>query len=158
LTPAHRCPVLGPVEVQDVRTSPLLGVRSLEGKPMQADVSLSNDPSAWVRDGVQALFGREGFSTGGAGPALAIELRNLKTSESVWHRAGYDARIDLHAALRTPAGRVCWSASLAGQGGNYGYAGSVENYRETLNEALDHATQSLIDAPGFASAICECTD
>lgn len=157
-TPAHRCPVLGAVEVKEARKDLLLGVRSLEGKPVQADVSSSNDPAAWVRDGVQALLGREGYTIGGAGPVLAIELRNLKTTESVWHRAGYDARIDLHATLSTPTGRVCWSASLAGQGGNYGYAGSIENYRETLNEALDHATQSLVDAPSFSSAICQCSD
>jgi len=158
LPPPPGCPALARVDTTDVRKDTLLGVRSLEGKTVQADVTVSNDPAAWVRDGVVANLRRDGFVTGGAGPVLAIELRNLRTTESVWHRAGYDARIDLGASLRTSGGRVCWSASLAGKGGNYGYAGSIVNYRETLNEALDRATQSLVDAPSFGPALCQCSD
>jgi len=156
LAPPPACPALASVEVRDVRKDMQLGVRSLEGKPLQAAVTASNDPVAWVRDGVLANLRRDGFVTGGAGPVLTFELRNLKTAENVWHRAGYDARIELGASLRAPGGAVCWSASLAGKGGNYGYAGSIANYRETLNEALDRATQSLVDAPSFGGALCHC--
>ena len=158
LPPPPSCPALARIDSTDVRKDPVLGVRSLEGKPLQADVTASNDPAAWVRDGVRANLHRDGFVIGGAGPVLSLELRNLRTTENVWHRAGYDARIDLGASLRTAGGRVCWSASLAGKGGNYGYAGSIVNYRETLNQALDRATQSLVDAPSFGPALCQCSD
>ncbi len=143
------CAALAQVQVQDGRKDTLLGVRSLEGKPLQADVTASNDPAPWVRDGVAANPRRDGVVTGGAGPALAIELHNLKTAENVWHRAGYDARIELAASLRAPGGAVCWTATLAGKGGNYGYAGSIVNYRETLNEALAPRRAEL-----FQSALC----
>jgi hypothetical protein len=152
------CSALARVEVQDVRTDTQLGVRTLEGKPMTAPVTSSNDPAGWVHDGLLANLQRDGFVVADKGPVLKIELRGLKTSENVWHRAGYDARIDLGASLRTPAGRVCWSASLIGKGGNYGYAGSIENYRETLNEALNHAAESLVDAPTFETTLCQCAD
>jgi hypothetical protein len=152
------CGAIARVDVQDVRTDTQLGLRTLEGKPMTAPVTSSNDPAGWVHDGLLANLQRDGFVVAGKGPTLRIELRGLKTSENVWHRAGYDARIDLGATLRTPAGRVCWSASLVGKGGNYGYAGSIENYRETLNEALNHAAQSLVDAPTFETTLCQCAD
>jgi hypothetical protein len=138
LPPPPQCPALARIDSTDVRKDPVLGVRSLEGKPLQADVTASNDPAAWVRDGVRANLHRDGFVIGGAGPVLSLELRNLRTTENVWHRAGYDARIDLGASLRT--------------------AGSIVNYRETLNEALDRATQSLVEAPSFGPALCQCSD
>jgi hypothetical protein len=45
---------------------------------------------------------------------------------------------------------------VEGKGGNYGYSGSIENYQETLNSALDDATQHILDSPQFESAVCQC--
>ena len=64
----------------------------------------------------------------------------------------------MDAELRSAAGKVCWKGSVEGQGGNYGYAGSIPNYQETLNAALDAATSNMIQAPGFKEALCHCTE
>jgi len=45
---------------------------------------------------------------------------------------------------------------VAGKGGNYGYSGSIENYQETLNSALDDATQHILDSPLLDGALCQC--
>jgi hypothetical protein len=45
---------------------------------------------------------------------------------------------------------------VEGSSENYGYAGSIENYQETLNHALDRAAMRAFSAPGFRKAVCSC--
>jgi len=146
------------VQAQDARTQKLLGTRVHESKPLKADVSAGGDPAAWVSDGVQSVLGQNGFSAQSGGPILAVTLDSLHVVESVWHRSSYDGRITLSAALRSRGGKTCWKGSVEGQGGNYGYAGSILNYQETLNATLDAATANMLLAPGFKDAVCHCAD
>jgi hypothetical protein len=154
---ALSCSTLSQFEVRDARTSKVLGVRVHESKPLKADVSAATDPGAWVHDGMQTYLTQNGLSLSGSGPALVVSLDSLSTRESIWHRSSYSAVIALTALLQSPAGKACWKATVQGHGGNYGYSGSVENYQETLNEALDDAMQSMASA-GFKDALCHCGD
>jgi hypothetical protein len=45
---------------------------------------------------------------------------------------------------------------VTGKAGNYGYAGSIVNYQETLNYALARAVLQLVDLPEFEQALCHC--
>lgn len=47
---------------------------------------------------------------------------------------------------------------MDGTAGNYGYAGSVPNYQETLNGALDNASLHLAESQGFKDGLCHCAD
>jgi hypothetical protein len=152
------CSTLAGVEARDARTQQLLGTRVHESKPLKADVMLGGDPAPWVADGVQTVLRQNGFSTPSSGPTLVVELDALHTVESIWHRSGYEARVVLSGELRSPAGKVCWKHSAEGQGENYGYAGSIVDYQETLNAALDAATANLILADAFRDALCHCAD
>lgn len=154
---ALSCSAVARLEVQDARTGRELGVRVHESKPLKAAVSASTDPGAWVHDGMQTYLTQNGLSLAGSGPALVVSLDSLSTRESIWHRSSYSAVIALTAHLQSPAGKACWKATVQGHGGNYGYSGSVENYQETLNEALDDAMQSMASA-GFKDALCSCAD
>ena len=152
---AYSCPVSVQVQVDDQRAEKILGERILEGKPQKAEVTTAGDPVNWVRNGVEDYLSRSGIKLG-QGPKLNLQLETLRTSETVWHRAGYDARIGLEAQLKSPSGKTCWQSSIAGKSGNYGYAGSIDNYQETLNGALDDAASHVVDAAGFKNALCQC--
>ncbi|MGB6603367.1 MAG: hypothetical protein WA747_09000 [Steroidobacteraceae bacterium] len=152
------CNAISRLQVSDARVEKTLGIRTHESKPLKADVTAANDPAAWVRDGLQSFLAQNGASFQGNGPTLLVSLDSLHTVESVWHRAGYDARIALTAQLQSPAGKTCWKESVEGTGGNYGYAGSMQNYRETLNWALDAASMDLAESQGFKTALCHCAD
>jgi len=52
-------------------------------------------------------------------------------------------------------GGADWSANKSGFSENYGYAGSAENYRETVNHSLDKALVSMVNDPGFRDALCK---
>ncbi len=87
-----------------------------------------------------------------------MALNGIRTSENIWHRSGYEAKIARSARLRSPSGKTCWEGSAEGASNNYGYFGSIENYQETLNGALDAATLLVLDSPGFKDALCRCAD
>jgi hypothetical protein len=150
------CLAISRVEVEDRRSDPVLGVRFHESKPLKADVTAATDPVAWVRDGMQTFLSGKGIAQAASGPKLLVDLRVLRTEENIWHRSGYAAKISLVARLQSPSGKICMEQPVEGKGGNYGYSGSIENYQETLNSALDDATQHLLDSPLFDSARCQC--
>jgi Uncharacterized lipoprotein len=154
---ALSCSTITQLEVQDARTNKVLGVRVHESKPLTADVSASTDAGTWVHDGMQSYLSQNGLGLAGSGPKLVVSLDSLSTRESIWHRSSYTAGIALTARLQSAAGKSCWKATVQGRGGNYGYSGSVLNYQETLNEALDDATLSMTNA-GLKAALCHCGD
>lgn len=153
---ALACTVVGAIEVTDDRADKSLGLRALQNKPLNAKVSTASDPTAWVRQGVDSYLSHNGLKVQGNGPKLALTLEQLQTSESVYHRASYEAQVALAAELTSPSGRSCWKGTAQGKGGNYGYAGSIENYQETLNSALDAASLQLVSPQAFRDALCHC--
>jgi hypothetical protein len=82
----------------------------------------------------------------------------MNTVESIWHRSSYDAHLNLTGQLQSSSGKTCWKDSVDGASGNYGYSGSVPNYQETLNGALDAAIAKMAQSQGFKDAMCHCTN
>jgi hypothetical protein len=152
------CTAISQVQASDARIEKALGVRTHESKPLKADVTVAGDPTVWLHDGVQGFLAQNAVSFQGSGPKLLVSLDSLHTVESVWHRASYDARTALTAELQSAGGKSCWKESVEGTAGNYGYAGSVQNYQETLNGALDAASLRLAESQGFRTALCHCAD
>jgi hypothetical protein len=150
------CSTVSRIEVEDRRADKALGIRFHESKPLKAEVTAASDPAVWVQDGMQTFLSRNGITVTSSGPKLLVELRSLKTAENIWHRSGYEAKVSLLARLQSPSGKICAEQSVQGKAGNYGYSGSIENYQEVLNSALDDATQHALDSPLFDSAICQC--
>ena len=155
---AAACSAVSVIEVEDRRTDKVLGLRFHESKPLKADVTAASDPAVWVHDGMQAFLARHAIDLRPSGPKLLVELRLLRTQENIWHRSGYEANIGLTARLQSPSGKICAEQAVEGKGGNYGYSGSIENYQETLNNALDDAAQHLLDSPLFDSTLCQCAN
>jgi hypothetical protein len=152
------CPYLAHVQVLDKRSDALLGVRYLESRPLKADVSAGGDPVAWAQGGVQEYLGQNHIKTANVGPSLVLELNSLKTAENIYHRSGYEARITFAATLQSPLGKSCWHAALEGKASNYGYAGSIEDYQEVLNQALDQTAAQIVGSTDFGTALCHCAD
>jgi hypothetical protein len=152
------CNAMSEVQVTDSRSEKTLGTRVHESKPLKASVTAGTDPAVWAQSGIQTFLAQHGANVPGTGPKLVVSLDAINTVESIWHRSSYDAHISLTGQLQSPNGRVCWKGSVDGAGGNYGYAGSVVNYQETLNDALDAATLHIAESQAFKDALCKCTD
>lgn len=152
------CNAIARVQVTDARSEQTLGVRAHESKPLTAEVSASGNAGSWVEDGVQKYLTQAGIHFQGGGPALMLSLDSLRTSETVLRRSSYEARTVLTGRLQTPAGKNCWEGKLEGASGNYGYSGSILDYQETLNDALNAATVHMAESQGFREALCHCAD
>jgi hypothetical protein len=153
------CNTVSSLSVSDARgNKSVIGVRTHESKPLKADVTSSTDPAVWVQSGLQSSLGQNGIVFQGHGPKLAVSLDTLHTTESIWHRSSYTANVVLTGSLVSPSGKVCWKQTVQGTGDNYGYAGSVQNYQQTLNAALDNASLNLAQSAGFKDALCHCAD
>jgi hypothetical protein len=150
------CNAISEIQVSDARTDKTLGTRVHESLPLKAEVTTGSDAATWVQNGLQSVLTQNGITIQGNGPKLSVALDSLHTNESIWHRSGYDARLALTARLQAPSGKVCWNATVQGTGGNYGYSGSIVNYQQTLNGALDDASVNLAQLQGFKDALCKC--
>jgi uncharacterized lipoprotein YajG len=153
------CASVSAVEVEDGRDEKALGKRYVEGKQSAvAPVTASTDVAAWVRTGVENEIQRAGGSFAKAArPVLHLRIEQINTNENVLHRSGYEAHMSVSAELRAAGSSTpCWKDRVEGSSENYGYAGSVENYQETLNHALDRATARILSSPDFKKAVCSC--
>jgi hypothetical protein len=143
--------------VEDARAAKDTGVRVIEERPGTSQpVSFPGDPVPWVRAAAEAVFRQAGVRTDVAGkPALKLRVEQIVTDEKVYRRAEYDGRVVLTAELLSgEGGASCWTGRVDGFSENYGYAGSLENYEETLNHALDRAIIKLLETPDLGAKAC----
>jgi hypothetical protein len=150
-----QCNGISQIQATDARTDKVLGERVHETKPLKAEVTTNSDVAAWVQSGVRTVLQENGFSFT-SGPTLLLSVDTLATKETIYHRSGYDASIAMTAHLQSASGKMCWTETIQGRGGNYGYSGSVQNYQQTLNEALANATVNMAQQQAFKDALCKC--
>jgi hypothetical protein len=150
------CAAVADVQAVDARSEKVIGRRSIEGNATAvAPVRTTGDMAAWARTAATETLKRSRVTVGGTGAIFRVTIEQIRTNENVLHRSGYDAQILVSARL-SRGGSVCWQGRAEGKAENYGYSGSVENYQETLNHALDRAMIQLLTRPGLHSAICSC--
>lgn len=154
----YACGAIARITATDARTDKALGMRVHESKPLKAELSGSGDAVSWVEDGMQNYLTKTGIQVQGSGPTLDVTLDSLRASESIWHRSSYEARIALFTRLQSPSGKSCWQDKFEGTSGDYGYAGNITTYQETLSGALDAATLRLAESQGFQNTLCHCGD
>lgn len=153
------CASVSAIEIEDARDEKAIGKRYVEGKQgTTVPVTASTDVAAWMRQGVESEFQRAGGSFAKAArPVLHLRVEQINTNENVLHRSGYEGHMVISAELRAAGSSTpCWKDRVEGSSENYGYAGSVENYQETLNHALDRATARILSSPDFKKAVCSC--
>jgi hypothetical protein len=152
------CAAISRVDVEDARDDKAIGKRFVQDKPgAVAPVTASNDIATWAKEGFESALRKAGAPVATKGGVLHVRIEMITTNENVLHRAGYDGRIALALELLpSGGGPACWSDRVEGSSENYGYAGSIENYQETLNHALDRAANRALSSPAFHKAVCSC--
>lgn len=158
ITSLPACAAVSRVDVEDIRDDKAIGKRFVQDKPgAVAPVTASSDIAAWAKEGLETVLQKGGTTVGAKGGVLRVRIEMITTNENVLHRAGYDGRIALAMELLPAGGGApCWTDRVEGSSENYGYAGSIENYQETLNHALDRAADRALSSPGFRKAVCSC--
>jgi hypothetical protein len=153
------CSAVSVVEAVDSRTDANLGTRYLERRPATtSSVTSSGDVAAWARSGVEEALRRARVAVRGKpAPILRIVVEHISTEERVYRRAEYSGRVVLLVELRRSDNeQSCWQERVDGGADNYGYAGSRENYQETVDHAFDRAVIRALNSGGFKEAVCAC--
>lgn len=152
---APACAAYGELVVRDHRDDTVtVGVRYLEDGGEKHDVGMEGDVEAWLRSAMSGALEQARIEqTGSSGPTITLTLDSIVTDEAVYRRAEYDARVVVH--VEVAGGGAGWSTDKSGFSENYGYAGSAENYQETVNHALDKALVATVNDPGFRDALCK---
>ena len=152
------CAAVSDIRVTDMRTDKTLGKRYIQGvgEPW-ADVTTDSNVAAWVTSGVVEGLKNAGASLAIEGkPVLHISVEEVSTKENVYFAGGYEAKVVISGELLGKNGKSCWKDKVQGAGENYGYAGRVDNYQETLNHALDRAVIEMVIS--LHSDICDCEE
>lgn len=153
ISTAPDCAQYRELVVEDGRADDTVGVRYLEEGSDRYDVTMAGDAEGWLRDAVEHAFSQAGIEeSGNSDRTVRVTLERVETDEAVYRRAEYDAKVVLEAAV---SGGASWSAKKDGFSENYGYAGSAENYQETVNHAADRALAALVNDSGFLDALCD---
>ena len=142
-----------------VVAAPVIGISSLVvGNVLVAGFALG---ALWrLGSGALAAVGayRRGDNAGAEGDFEAIGAGGADLAATV----GPSLIGQTYSVLRrTEAGQALGQVvkgSAVGKAGNYGYAGSIENYQQTLNSALDAASQQIVSPQPFRDALCHCGD
>jgi len=152
---ARDCAGYGDLVVADARADKSkVGVRYLEQGSSRYDVMADGDVEAWLRQAAERALSAAGIENdASSGKTVTVKLASIVTDEAVYRRAEYDGRVVVDAAVS--GGGASWSAKKDGFSENYGYAGSAENYQETLNHALDRAMAAMVNDSGFVDALCK---
>jgi len=146
---APACARYRDLKIVDARANRLkVGTRYSEKGGPRYDVGMGGDIEGWLRAAATQAFAEAGIRSGGS-KTVSIYLKSVVTDESVYSRASYDGSV----AIEAKVGR--FSTSKKGFAENYGYAGSAENYQETVNHALDKALAALVSDSGFRGALCK---
>ncbi|MGY6215314.1 hypothetical protein ACW73L_09140 [Methylolobus aquaticus] len=150
------CAVASSVVAKNGLPGSVVGKRTLEGGAVAPQpISLTGDPTGWVRSAAREIFRQAGVRTTTAGaPVVTLSLYQVLINENVHVNAGYDARVVIDATVVDGRGRTCWSERKTGTAQNYGHHGSAEAYRETVDHALDRALMSVATDDGFQEALC----
>jgi len=150
------CAALSDIRVTDARTDKTIGKRFIQGvhEPW-ADVTTDSNVAEWVTSGAVEGLKHSGVAVAIVDkPVLHISIEQVSTKENVFFAGGYEGRVVLSAELSDAKGKSCWQGRAEGTADNYGYAGRVDNYQETLNHALDRAVISLLSS--LESDVCDC--
>jgi hypothetical protein len=155
---APQCAGFSKVDVHDARKDPkVVGDRANEEEQTSAPISLLNDSTQWVKDGIESQARNAQFLLGNpSSPVLDVTVNTIDMHEKVFSNGSYDARIVIDIALTSTAGQRCLTASFEGTGHNYGSPGDATNYAQTLNRALDAASARLLGNANLRDAACRC--
>jgi len=150
------CAAISDIRVTDARTDKTLGQRFIQGvSEPWADVKTDSNVAEWVTTGVVEGLKNSGAAMAVAGkPVLHVSVEQVSTKENVYFAGGYEGHVVISGELLAANGKSCWKNRAEGSGENYGHAGSIANYQETLNHALDRAVISMLSS--LESSVCDC--
>jgi len=114
-------------------------------------VTTSADVGAFVATHMRELFERAGLKTVDGNGAVTIkgEVKQFFVRET----NSYRSEIAVHLTVVGRDGRTLWSGLAAGDASRFGRSYRLENYYETLSDAVVNTVSSMLQSAEFQKAL-----
>jgi hypothetical protein len=134
----------------DVRKNPPLIAENHEKEPVR-QVTTKDNVAAFVTDHVKETFGKAGINVvdNGGDVIVSGEIRDFFVNES----DQYVGNITVYITVTNTSGKVLWQGIAGGGSTNFGRSYKADNYYETLSNAVLKLSSSMLNSPGFHSAL-----
>jgi hypothetical protein len=146
---------IGNVKVQfngftDVRKNPALIAENTEKQPVR-QVTTRDNVAAFVTQHVKDSFSKAGINVVDNGGDFIVsgEVRDFFVNES----DQYVGNVTVYVTLSNASGKVLWQGIAGGGANNFGRSYKADNYYETLSNAVLKLSNSMLNGPGFHSAL-----
>jgi Uncharacterized lipoprotein len=137
---------------KDTREKPeLIGENGEDDKPKP--VTTTDDVGAFVSTHMRELFDRAGLKTVDSDGAVIV--KGEVTHFFVEETSTYQAEVAVHLTLVSSSGKKLWSGTASGDAKRFGRSYKLENYYETLSDALINTTTSLLRSDELQKALSE---
>jgi hypothetical protein len=134
----------------DVRKNPPLIAENHEKEPVR-QVTTKDNVAAFVTDHVKETFSKAGINVvdNGGDVIVSGEIRDFFVNES----DQYVGNITVYITVTNTSGKVLWQGIAGGGSTNFGRSYKADNYYETLSNAVLKLSSSMLNSPGFHSAL-----
>ena len=143
---APSCATYRNLTISDARTEmSVVGIRTLQEGPGEEPVVLDGDGLGWLRAVWSGPSAAEIVQSTLSRWELQVALASIRLEEVAFRNSEYEGRVILEVDVTEfSSGQPIWSQRYDGSSQNYGRPGSAENFRETMNHALDRAMIEMV--------------
>lgn len=134
----------------DVRKNPSLIAENHEKDPVR-QVTTKDNVASFLTDHVKETFSKAGLNVVDTGGDVIVsgEIRDFFVNET----DQYVGNITAYVTVTDAAGKVLWQGVAGGGATNFGRSYKADNYYETLSNAVLKLSNSMLNSPGFHSAL-----
>jgi hypothetical protein len=114
-------------------------------------VTTSDDVGAFVSSHMRGLFDHAGLKTVDSNGAVIIkgEVKAFYVRET----STYKSEVAVHLTVVDRDGKTLWNGLASGDATRVGRSYKLENYYETLSDAIVNTVSSMLQSPQFQSAL-----
>jgi uncharacterized lipoprotein YajG len=134
----------------DTRTDKQSIGKNIEHLPAIQPVTTRDNVAAFCTEHFKEILKRQGLKVSNNGNVV---LSGEVVEFFVTEENTYDARVAIKLMATDASGKVLWEGMIGGDSHRFGRSYSLENYYETLSDALIDGVQHLLQGSNFSSSI-----
>lgn len=134
----------------DTRTDKHAIGKNIEHLPAIQPVTTRDSVAAFCTEHFKEILKRQGLNVSNSGNVI---LSGEVVEFFVTEENTYDARVAIKLKAADTSGKVLWEGMVGGDSHRFGRSYSLENYYETLSDALIDGVQHLLQGSNFSSSI-----
>lgn len=124
--------------------------RNIEDVHKIKTVTTSDNVGTWTTDQFSDLLKRHGFTVSQSGNAILTgDIVDFYVDED----SNYKSRVSVKLKVANTSGKTLWEGVMSGSASRFGRSYTLENYYETLSDAMIDAVNGLLRQTDFMESL-----